>query len=222
MTCGFVDERTRGLHDGKLANARDQRARATLRGKTFAQLPRARRRPGRERIPTLREGFETVDRRGAFHQHRTSRERPTAGPVRALIAEFVRAARLAFEDFSVSSSSRRELRAGERPEHPIALLLGATSPGLSAQPPAEHRRARYKPEMRYVTPRCVDVRSGAGLKVFVYTVNAPARPRTNADVGRRWRLYTDFERALAPDTRAISSSPAQKLRIHSAAPNMRT
>ena len=80
----FVDGELIVIHDAKLE--RTTNGHGYVSRKTFAQL-RALDAGEGERIPTLREVFETVDRRAVIHIELKGRR--TAGPVRALIAEFV-------------------------------------------------------------------------------------------------------------------------------------
>ena len=122
--------------------------------------------------------------------------RRTAGPVRALIAEFVEQRAWRYENFVVSSFHRAELRAVSDPRIPIALLL-ARPTKLYALSARRVRAGAVNPALRFVTQRFVEDAHGRGLKVFVYTVNEPedlARMRAWGVDG----VFTDFpERALA-------------------------
>ena len=179
------------IHDAKLD--RTTNGRGYVSRKTFAQL-RALDAGLGERIPTLREVFETVDRRAFINIELKGRR--TAGPVRALIAEFVERHGWRYEDFVVSSFLRTELRAITDPRIPIALLLTRPTKlyALSAQ---SVRASSVNPALRFVTQRFVENAHRRGLKVFVYTVNEPE------DIARmrEWGVdgvFTDFpERALA-------------------------
>ena len=188
----FVDGELVVIHDTRLE--RTTNGRGYVSRKTFAQL-RALDAGEGERIPTLREVFETVERRAVIHIELKGPR--TAGPVRALIAEFVERRGWRYEDFIVSSFHRAELRAVSDPRIPIALLL--TRPTKLYALSARHVRAvAVNPALRYVTRPFVEDAHGRGLKVFVYTVNEPA------DLARmrEWGVdgvFTDFpERALAP------------------------
>ena len=188
----FVDGELVVIHDARLD--RTTNGRGYVSRKTFAQL-RALDAGQGERIPTLREVFETVDRRAFIHIELKGRR--TAGPVGALIAEFVEQRGWRCEDFVVSSFHRAELRAVSDPRIPIALLL-ARPTRLYALSARRVRAGAVNPALRFVTQRFVEDAHRRGLRVFVYTVNDPA------DLARMraWGVdgvFTDFpERALAP------------------------
>ena len=186
----FVDGELVVIHDATLD--RTTSGRGDLSRKSFAEL-RALDAGQGERIPTLREVFETVDRRAFINIELKGRR--TAGPVGALIAEFVEQRGWRYEDFVVSSFHRAELRAMSDPRIPIALLL--TRPTRLSMLSARSVRARFvNPALRYVTRRFVEDAHRRGLRVFVYTVNEPA------DIARmrEWGVdgvFTDYpERAL--------------------------
>ena len=187
----FVDGELIVIHDAKLE--RTTNGHGYVSRKTFAQL-RALDAGKGERIPTLREVFETVDRRAFINIELKGRR--TAGPVRALIAEFAEQRGWRFEDFVVSSFHRAELRAISDPRIPVALLLARPS-RLYALSARRVRASAVNPALLFVTRRFVEDAHRRGLKVFVYTVNTPA------DIVRMRKLgvdgvFTDFpERALA-------------------------
>ena len=187
----FVDGELLVIHDAKLD--RTTNGRGYVSRKTFAQL-RALDAGQGERIPTLREVFETVDRRAFINIELKGRR--TAGPVRALIAEFVEQRGWRFGDFVVSSFHRAELRAISDPRIPIALLL-ARPTKLYALSARRVRAGAVNPALRFVTQRFVEDAHRRGLRVFVYTVNEPddlARMRAWGVDG----VFTDFpERAVA-------------------------
>ena len=186
----FTDGELVVIHDARLD--RTTNGRGYVSRKTFAQL-RALDAGQGERIPTLREVFETVDRRAFVNVELKGRR--TAGPVSALIAEFVEQRGWSYEDFVVSSFSRAELRAIADPRIPIALLLARPTRlyPLSAR---RVRASAVNPALRYVTRQFVEDAHRRGLRVFVYTVNEPA------DIARmrEWGVdgvFTDYpERAL--------------------------
>ena len=186
------------LVDGELVVIHDARLERTTNGlgpisrKTFAQL-RALDAGQGERIPTLREVFETVNRRAFINIE--LKGRGTAAPVSALISEWVAERGWRYADFLVSSFHRTELRAIGDPLIPIALLL--TRPTrLYALSARRVRAGAVNPALRYVTRRFIDDAHRRGLRVFVYTVNDPA------DIARmrEWGvdgIFTDYpERAL--------------------------
>lgn len=178
------------IHDGTLE--RTTNGTGAVSRKTLAELRSLDAGQG-ERIPTLREVFETVDRRAFINIELKGRR--TAGPVSDLIAEFVKQRGWRYEDFVVSSFSRAELRAVGDPHIPIALLLARPTRlyPLSAR---SVRASSVNPALRYVTRRFVEDAHRRGLRVFVYTVNEPA------DIARmrEWGVdgvFTDYpERAL--------------------------
>jgi glycerophosphoryl diester phosphodiesterase len=186
----FVDGELVVFHDAKLE--RTTNGHGYLMKKSFAQL-RALDAGKGERIPTLREVFETVNRRALINIELKGPR--TAGPVRALIAEFVERYGWQYDDFLVSSFNRTELRAVTDPQIPIAFL--ASRPTHLSLLSARRVRARaVNPGLRFLTRHFVEMARRRGLKVFVYTVNEPA----DIERLRSWGvdgIITDFpERAL--------------------------
>jgi glycerophosphoryl diester phosphodiesterase len=173
------------MHDAKLD--RTTNGRGYLVRKSLAAL-RALDAGKGERIPTLREVLETVDRRGFVNIELKGRR--TAGPVCALIHEFVHTHGWRHEDFLVSSFIRAELRAVRDPLIPIGLLL--TRPtrlyGLSAR---RVRACSVHPAVRFVTARFVADAHRRGLRVFPYTANSPAEIARLRDLGVDG-VFTDF------------------------------
>ena len=185
----WVDGELIVFHDSKLD--RTTNGRGLLSRKTFAQLRTLDAGQG-ERIPTLREVCDTVARRALLNIELKGPR--TAAPVAALIREYVAGHGWRYEDFLVSSFSRRELRAIDDPHIPIGLLL--TRPSRLCWFNARRVRAvAVHPALRYARKPFVAEAHRRGLKVFVYTVNAPA------DIARlrAWGVdgvFTDFpERA---------------------------
>ena len=181
------------LVDGELIVFHDARLERTTNGhglvarKRFADL-RALDAGRGERIPTLREVFETVDRRAFINIELKGRR--TAAPVEALVHEFIERHGWRHEHFLVSSFHRRELRAIADPQIRIGLLL--TRPSRLYSVSARRVRAwSVNPALRYTTARFVEDAHRRGYRVFVYTVNKPA------DVERMRALgvdgvFTDF------------------------------
>ena len=189
----FVDGELVVFHDAKLD--RTTNGKGVLARKTFAFLRTLDAGMG-ERIPTLREVFEEVGRR-AFINVELKGAR-TAKPVSALIHEYVTRHRWHYEDFMVSAFNRSELRAVTDPKIPIALLL--TKPtrlyGLSAR---RVRASAVNPAARFVTKKFVENAHARGLRVFPYTVNAPAEIARLRHIGVDG-VFTDFpERVVAPE-----------------------
>ncbi len=164
----FVDGELIVFHDARLE--RMTNGRGYVSRKRFADL-RALDAGKGERIPTLREVFETVDRRAFINIE--LKGRATAGPVEALIREFVERHGWTHEHFVVSSFHHRELRAIRDPQIRIGLLL--TRPSRLYSVSARRVRAwSVHPALRYVTAHFVEDAHRRGWRVFVYTVNAPA------------------------------------------------
>ena len=186
----WVDGELVVIHDATLD--RTTNGRGLVARKTFAQL-RALDAGLGERIPTLREVFETVERRAFINIELKGRR--TAGPVQALIAEFVEQRGWRHGDFLVSSFYRTELRAIHDPHIPIGLLLARPS-RLYALSARRVRAGAVNPALRFVTQRFVEDAHRRGLKVFVYTVNEPgdlARMRAFGVDG----VFTDFPERVA-------------------------
>jgi glycerophosphoryl diester phosphodiesterase len=178
------------MHDAKLD--RTTNGHGYLVRKSLAAL-RALDAGRGESIPTLREVFETVNRRAFINIELKGRR--TAGPVSTLIHEFVHQHGWQYEDFLVSSFHRAELRAVSDPKIPIGLLL--TRPtrlyGLSAR---RVRACAVNPAARYVTARFVADAHRRGLRVFPYTANEPAEIARLRECGVDG-VFTDFpERVL--------------------------
>jgi len=175
----FVDGELVVIHDAKLE--RTTNGRGYVARKSLAAL-RALDAGHGERIPTLREVFETVDRAAFINIELKGKH--TAPPVTALIREYVTRHGWRYEDFLVSSFNRRELRAVTDPKIPIGLLL--TRPTrLYALSARRVRASAVNPAARFVDARFVEDAHRRGLRVFAYTVNAPA------EIARLRRLGVD-------------------------------
>ncbi len=187
------------LVDGELIVFHDARLERTTNGhglvarKHFADL-RALDAGEGERIPTLREVFETVDRRAFINIELKGRR--TAAPVQELIREFIAQHGWRSEDFLVSSFHHRELRAIDDPQIRIGLLL--TRPSRLYSVSARRVRAwSVQPALRYVTARFVEDAHHRGYRVFVYTVNEPADVERLRALGVDG-IFTDFPERVAP------------------------
>ena len=164
----WVDGELIVIHDAKLN--RTTNGAGYVSRKTFAWLRTLDAGKG-ERIPTLREVFETVNRRAWINVELKGPR--TAKPVVALIREFLAQPGWLASDFLVSSFNRRELRAVEDPRIPIGLLL--TKPSrLYALSARRVRASSVHPGVRFVTRKFVEDAHRRGLRVFPYTVNEPA------------------------------------------------
>lgn len=161
----FVDGEIIVIHDDTLQRTTNGHGR--VEEQTFGYLRSLDAGKG-EKIPTLREVFEIVDRR-AFINIELKGER-TAEPVFELIGEYLRKDWMP-EDFLVSSFNLDELaklkycgiRLGALFSKPrqdcvaIAKTLGAYSMNISS---------------RMADGALVEAAHSAGMKVFVYTVNS--------------------------------------------------
>jgi glycerophosphoryl diester phosphodiesterase len=179
------------MHDATLD--RTTNGRGPLARKSLAVLRTLDAGKG-ERIPTLREVFETVQQRAFINIELKGRK--TAGPVCAVIHEYVRQHGWRYEDFLVSSFHRAELRAIHDRQIPIGLLL--TRPtrlyGLSAR---RVHACTVNPAARYVTAPFVADAHQRGLRVFPYTANDPEQIVRLREMGVDG-VFTDFpERVLA-------------------------
>ena len=190
----FVDGELMVIHDAKLE--RTTNGRGYVARKSFATLRELDAGLG-ERIPTLREVFETVNRT-AFINIELKGKR-TAAPVTALIQDFVTRHGWRYEDYLVSSFNRRELRAVGDPRIPIGLLLTRPS-RLYALSARRVRAAAVNPAARFVTARFVEDAHRRGLRVFPYTVNAPGEIARLHHLGVDG-VFTDFpERVVGNGT----------------------
>ena len=181
----FIDGELIVLHDHRLE--RPTNGRGSAARKRLAQLRTLDAGKG-ERIPTLREVFETVDRRAFINVELKGRH--TAAPVQALICEFLDERGWSAEHFLVSSFHRRELRALTDPRIRIGLLLTKPTPLYHVSA----RRVRawsVHPAVRFTTEPFVADAHRRGLKVMPYTANTfdeIARIRATGADG----VFTDF------------------------------
>jgi glycerophosphoryl diester phosphodiesterase len=167
------------IHDAKLD--RTTNGRGDVSRKPLAYLHSLDAGQG-ERIPTLRQVFETVGRRALINIELKGRR--TAGPVTALIREFVTRHGWRYEDFLVSSFNRSELRAIDDPQVRIGLLL--TRPTrLYALSARRVRACAVNPAFRYVSAKFVADAHRRGFLVYPYTVNAAE------DIERMRRMGVD-------------------------------
>ena len=186
----YVDGELIVFHDARLE--RTTNGRGFVARKRFAEL-RALDAGKGEQIPTLREVFEAVDRRAVINIELKGRR--TAGPVEALIGEFVSGRGWEYGDFVVSSFHHRELRAIRDRQIRIGLLL--TRPSRLYSVSARRVRAwSVHPALRYVTARFVEDAHRRGWRVLVYTVNEPAALERMRDLGVDG-VFTDFPERVA-------------------------
>ena len=186
----FIDGELIVIHDDKLDRTTNGHGRIARKPFEFLRTLDAGKG---ERIPTLREVFETVDRRAFINVELKGRR--TAAPVQALIREFLNQRGWGTEHFLVSSFHRRELRIIADTRIRIGLLL--TKPTLLYHVSARRVRAwSVHPGVRFTTGKFVAHAHRHGLKVMPYTANTSAtiaRIRATGADG----VFTDFpERAI--------------------------
>jgi glycerophosphoryl diester phosphodiesterase len=176
------------FHDARLE--RTTNGRGYLAKHTFESLRQLDAGQG-ERIPTLREVFETVDRRAFINVE--LKGKGTAAPAAALIHEFVVEHGWEYTHFLVSSFRFREMRTlrmvGD-PAIPAGLLL--------ARPTRFFRRlgkflrvSAVHPNVRFTSQWLVTQAHLEGWKVFPYTVNTPIQLGQMKKVGVDG-VFTDF------------------------------
>lgn len=166
----FVDGQLMVIHDDTLQ--RTTNGRGPLAGRTFSEL-RALDAGLGERIPTLAEIFDAVNRRAVVNVELKGPR--TAAPVVALMDDYVRHRGWQYEDFLLSSFDHDRIREARQlhPEIRIGALIDKAPPGGAEF--AERLGAwSLHPGKRCVTPDLVADAHRRGLKVFVFTVNEPA------------------------------------------------
>ena len=195
----FVDGELIVIHDPTLNRTTNGRGRITR--KTFAQL-RALDAGKGERIPTLREIFDAVDRRAFINIELKGHE--TAEPVQMLIEEFVATRGWSFGDFIVSSFHRRELARLTNPSIRIGLLFRRV-PLRFAALAKKFRAISIHTPVRFTNPRLVEKAHRHGLKIFAYTANSPCEIARLHAMGVDG-VFTDFPERVAREKSAPFSS----------------
>lgn len=189
----FADGRLVVIHDDTLS--RTTNGHGPVMKKTFAYLRSLDAGLG-ERIPTLAEIFDAVNRRAVINVELKGAQ--TAAPVAALIAEYVNRLSWRYEDFLVSSFDHARIRQVKQlcPQIRIGALISKTPRGLAKSAEALGAWSLHASK-RCVTSGLVADAHRRGLKVFVFTVNEPkdiARMRTLGVDG----VFSDFpERVVA-------------------------
>lgn len=153
-----------------------------------------------ERIPTLAEVFDTVNRRAVINVE--LKGPGTAAPVVQIIDEYVRKRGWRHEDFLVSAFDPAQIQAAKRllPEIRTGALIEKIPPGLAAF--AERLGAwSLHPGKRCVTPELVADAHRRGLRVFVFTINQPAEIASMAALGVDG-VFTDYPDRIAAFLRA--------------------
>ena len=186
--------------DGQLVVIHDDTLKRTTNGhgrvmeKSFAHLRSLDAGLG-EKIPTLAEIFDAVNRRAVVNVELKGPH--TAAPVAALIAEYVNRHGWSYDDFLVSSFDHAQIREAKKlcPGIRIGALIEKIPRDLAQFAEAMGAWSLHASK-RCVSPTLVADAHQRGLKVFVYTVNAPkeiARMRSLGVDG----VFSDFPERLA-------------------------
>jgi glycerophosphoryl diester phosphodiesterase len=189
----FADGQLVVIHDNTLERTTNGRGRVAK--KSFAYLRSLDAGSG-ERIPTLAEIFDAVNRRAVINVELKGPN--TSAPVAALITEYVNRRGWHYDDFLVSSFNLARICEAKqlRPEIRIGALIGKTPRGLAKF--AEELGAWSLHAGKHcVTSKLVADAHRRGLKILVFTVNQPgeiARMRILGVDG----VFSDFpERVVA-------------------------
>jgi glycerophosphoryl diester phosphodiesterase len=181
--------------DGELIIIHDDRLERTTNGsgyvmeKTLEHLRSLDAGKG-QRIPTLRELFDLVNRRIGVNVELKGPD--TAGLTVSLIDQYVKERGWDNDQFIVSSFNQRELGKAHRlkPQIRVGVVIGGMHRRY-APFARRHDVFSVHPRMDLVTAGFVERAHRRGLKVFVYTVNDPkdmVRLKTMGADG----IFTDF------------------------------
>lgn len=188
----FVDGRLVVIHDDTVG--RTTNGTGAVMGKTFAQLRLLDAGQG-EKIPTLEEIFEAVNRRALINVE--LKGPGTAAPVAALIGEYERQRGWRPGDFLVSSFDHALLQETNklRPEIRLGALFEGPLPDLVAR--AAHLGAwSVNVSRELVTPKLVGEAHRHGMKVFVFTINEPDEMARLCGLGVDG-IFTDYPDRVA-------------------------
>ena len=181
--------------DGQLIVIHDDTLNRTTNGsglvaeKSFAYLRSLDAGLG-ERIPTLAEVFDSVNRRAVVNIE--LKGPGTAEPVVRLIEQYVRTGGWRYENFLVSSFDLAQIQTAKKllPELRTGALIEKAPPELAAL--AERLGAwSLHPSKRCVTPELIADAHQRGLKVFVFTINRPTEIAAMAALGVDG-VFTDY------------------------------
>lgn len=158
------------IHDERLERTTD--GTGFVRQKSLGYLKELEAGRG-ERIPTLRELLDAVDRRVALNVE--LKGHGTAGPVLKILNEYIQHHRWEPEQFVVSTFMRKKLKRLSRshPPVPVGALL-AYRPWGFIRFAREIRAYSVHLNLRLASPQLIREAQQAGMKVFVWTVNDPA------------------------------------------------
>jgi glycerophosphoryl diester phosphodiesterase len=173
------------IHDSRLD--RTTNGAGLLRRHTVPQVRSLDAGKG-ERIPLLREVLETVNRRALVNIELKGPR--TAGPVLALLRDFVARGGWAPGDFLVSSFHRAELRQLRGSGFPIGILF-ARSARLFHRPARALGASSIHVPLAQVSPGLVSRVHDDGRKLFVFTVNDPADMERLKQMGVDG-IFTDY------------------------------
>ena len=177
----FVDGELVVIHDRTLG--RTTNGSGFVMRKSFTYLRSLDAGKG-EKIPTLAEVFDTVNRRALINVELKGPR--TAAPVVRLIEEYVAGRGWSYDDFQLSAFDHKQIAGVKRlqPRIPTGALIERVPRGLAAF--AEKLgAASVNPPKERVTPELVADAQKRGLKVLVFTVNEPA------DIARMKSLGVD-------------------------------
>ena len=183
----WADDQLVVIHDDMLDRTTNGNGRVADKSFTYLRSLDAGRG---ERIPTLEEVFDTVNRQAVINVELKGPD--TVSPVVRLIDRYVQERAWRYEDFLVSAFDHTQIQTAKQsqPQIRVGALSGKVRPGLAAS--AERMGAwSLHPGKRYATPELVNDAHGRGLKVFVYTINQPAEIAALAAIGVDG-VFTDF------------------------------
>lgn len=194
--------------DGELLVFHDARLERTTNGTGLIhKTPLARLRAldagDGERIPTLREVFDTMGDTAFLNVE--LKGPGTAAPVTALIREYVRDRQWPLWRFLVSSFDKKELRDARAldPDVRIGFLAGARWSARMLDAARELRAYSLNLAVRLANEKTIASARREGLKVFVYTVNEPALAIELESLGCAG-VFSDFPDRILNRHRAIT------------------
>lgn len=181
----FVDGELLVIHDDTLERTTNGRGRVAEKSLEYLRSLDAGKG---EKIPTLREIFEAVDRRAFINIE--LKGPGTAAPVQALIGEMVEAHGWTYEHFLVSSFDHPELARITNRQIRIGVLFRRVP--LHFVKLAEKLHAwSINTAVRSTRRPLVEKAHRHGWKVFVYTANSPRSIRRLRAIGVDG-VFTDY------------------------------
>ncbi|NOS69969.1 MAG: glycerophosphodiester phosphodiesterase [Verrucomicrobia bacterium] len=177
----FVDGELIVIHDRTLG--RTTNGSGFVSNKSFAYLRSLDAGKG-EKIPTLAEVFDTVNRRAIINVELKGPR--TAAPVVKLIDDYVAQRGWRYDDFLLSAFDHKQIVEAKRlrPEIPTGALMERVPRSLAAFA-VKLGASSVNPPKERVTAKLVADAHRRGLKVFAFTVNEPA------DIARMRALGVD-------------------------------